>query len=119
MTGGINLHDLNRVKMNKAMKKDKQSIKRISAVPSNSRRAFLKNSVSLTAAAVAGTVAGASPLAWQNGPAAPKKALMNGIQVSPASFVDEGVDQVLDIFQQRASVNTIIVSTFSYDRGIS
>jgi len=101
------------------MKKDKQSIKKISAVPSNSRRAFLKNSVSLTAAALAGAAAGASPLAWQNDTRAPKKALMTGIQVSPASFVDEGVDQVLDIFQQRASVNTIIVSTFSYDRGIS
>lgn len=41
-----------------------------------------------------------------------------GIQIGPDSFVDEGVDKVLDILQQ-ASVNTIYLSTFTYDRGIT
>src|SRR5215472_2961796 len=48
--------------------------------------------------------------------AAPK---MIGIQVGAVSFVDEGVDQVLDIFQQSASINTLFVATFTYGRGIA
>jgi hypothetical protein len=42
-----------------------------------------------------------------------------GIQVGADSFVDEGTEQVLDILQQRGAVNTIYLSTFSYDRGIT
>src|SRR5712692_3600911 len=44
---------------------------------------------------------------------------MIGIQVGAVSFVDEGVEPVLDIFQQRASVNTLFVATFTYGRGIA
>ncbi|MDE3167865.1 MAG: twin-arginine translocation signal domain-containing protein, partial [Acidobacteriota bacterium] len=47
----------------------------------------------------------------------PKK--MIGIQVGAVSFVDEGVNQVLDIFQQSAYVNTLFVATFTYGRGIA
>ncbi len=50
-------------------------------------------------------------------PAPAKK--MIGIQVGAVSFVDEGVEQVLDIFQQRASINTLFLATFTYGRGIA
>ena len=42
-----------------------------------------------------------------------------GIQVGAVSFVDEGVQQVLDIFQERASINTLFLSVFTYGRGIA
>ncbi|MCL6508114.1 MAG: hypothetical protein K6T59_13940, partial [Bryobacteraceae bacterium] len=44
---------------------------------------------------------------------------MIGIQVGAVSFVDEGTEQVLDIFQQRAAVNTIFLAVFTYGRGIA
>lgn len=42
-----------------------------------------------------------------------------GIQIGPDSFVDEGTEKVLDILQQKGAVNTIYLSTFSYDTGIT
>ena len=42
-----------------------------------------------------------------------------GIQVGAVSFVDEGVEQVLDIFQERGAVNTIYLTTFTYGRGLA
>lgn len=42
-----------------------------------------------------------------------------GIQIGPDSFVDEGTEKTLDILQQRGAVNTLYLSTFSYDRGIT
>ena len=47
-----------------------------------------------------------------------KAAKVVGIQVGAESFMDEGVEQVLDILQEKGAVNTLYVSTFSYDRGI-
>jgi len=44
---------------------------------------------------------------------------MIGIQVGAVSFVDEGVEQVLDVFQQRASINTLFLAVFTYGRGIA
>jgi hypothetical protein len=44
---------------------------------------------------------------------------MIGMQVGAVSFVDEGVDRVLDEFQQQASVNTLFIATFTYGRGIA
>ena len=44
---------------------------------------------------------------------------MIGIQVGAVSFVDEGVEQVLDIFQEAAGINTLFVATFTYGRGIA
>src|SRR5258707_9567839 len=35
------------------------------------------------------------------------------------SFVDEGVEKVLDEFQQDAAINTLFVATFTYGRGIA
>lgn len=42
-----------------------------------------------------------------------------GIQIGPDSFVDEGTEKTLDILQQRGAVNTLYLTTFSYDRGIT
>src|SRR5438067_12063688 len=44
----------------------------------------------------------------------PKK--MIGIQVGAISFLDEGVEQVMDIFQQRAYVNTLFLAVFLWPR---
>jgi hypothetical protein len=51
--------------------------------------------------------------------AAARDQKMIGIQVGAVSFVDEGVEKVLDVFQQKASVNTLFVATFTYGRGIA
>ena len=37
-----------------------------------------------------------------------------GIQISPVSFVDEGVDEVLDTLQHRVGVNVLMVGTVSW-----
>src|SRR3989442_2665042 len=42
-----------------------------------------------------------------------------GIQVGAVSFVDEGVDPVLDLFQRDADINTLFIATFTYGRGIA
>ena len=42
-----------------------------------------------------------------------------GIQIGPDSFVDEGIEKVLDILQNKGAVNTIYLSTFTYDTGIT
>jgi hypothetical protein len=51
--------------------------------------------------------------------AAPATNKMIGIQVGAVSFVDEGVEKVLDQFQQDAYVNTLFIATFTYGRGIA
>jgi hypothetical protein len=82
-----------------------------------SRRDFLKT----TAAVSIGTGLNAGALAdaasGENGPRLPAK--MIGIQVGAVSFVDEGVEQVLDILQSRGAVNTIFLTTFTYGRGLA
>jgi hypothetical protein len=44
---------------------------------------------------------------------------MIGIQVGAVSFVDEGVEAVLDNFEKLAAVNTLFIATFTYGRGIA
>jgi hypothetical protein len=44
---------------------------------------------------------------------------MIGIQIGAVSFVDEGVDQVLDVLQQQAAVNTLFLTAFTYGRGLA
>jgi hypothetical protein len=51
--------------------------------------------------------------------AAPVTSKMIGIQVGAVSFVDEGVEKVLDEFQTDAAINTLFVATFTYGRGIA
>jgi hypothetical protein len=75
-----------------------------------SRRAFMK----LTAGA--GAVLAMSSLGET---AVPSSSKMIGIQIGAISFVDEGTDRVLDILQERASVNTLFLAVFTYGRGIA
>jgi hypothetical protein len=64
------------------------------------------------------TVAATSPLL--NAAEVPAKSQAAiGIQVGAVSFVDEGVEQVLDTFQRDAEVNTLFIATFTYGRGIA
>ncbi len=49
--------------------------------------------------------------------AAEKKTV--GIQVGAVSFVDEGVEQVLDVFRNRAHIDTLFLAVFTYGRGIA
>ena len=44
---------------------------------------------------------------------------MIGIQIGAVSFVDEGVEKVLDECEKSAAVNTLFVATFTYGRGIA
>ncbi len=78
------------------------------------RRAFLQS-----AAAAAVTAAMPRAAAAQASPAGVPKERMIGIQVGAVSFTDEGTEQVLDVFQQDASVNTLFLATFTYGRGIA
>ena len=64
-----------------------------------------------------GTVTAPLALAGQQSGTQKKKVI--GIQVGAVSFVDEGTEQVLDILQQRASINTIFLAVFTYGRGIA
>ena len=99
------------------MEENTQSIEKINlGAASNSRRDFLKNSsAALAVMAAAGplTSLASATLKASTGPK------MNGIQIGPVSFMDEGVEKVLDILQERGAINTVFLSTFSYDRGIS
>ena len=42
-----------------------------------------------------------------------------GIQIGAVSFVDEGVDKVLDVVQEKAGVNALMLAVFTYGRGIA
>jgi len=84
----------------------------------NSRRVFIKTGATLTALAAAGPLASLSPyntIATNR----PAENMMNGIQVGAVSFVDEGVENVLDVFQNRGAINTLFLTTFTYGRGLS
>jgi len=41
------------------------------------------------------------------------------IQVGGVSFVDEGIDRVLDILQEQGGVNALMLAVFTYGRGIA
>jgi len=42
-----------------------------------------------------------------------------GIQVGAVSFIDEGVESVLDRFQRDVGINALFIASFSYGRGIA
>ena len=72
-----------------------------------SRRSFVKSTAGFAALAALGRY----PIM-----AAPRKVC--GIQIGPDCFVDEGIEKVLDILQEKGAVDTLYLSTFTYDRGI-
>jgi hypothetical protein len=76
------------------------------------RRDFLKGAAIAAVAATAAKAAEPAP------PEVPGSKTI-GIQVGAVSFVDEGVEKVLDILQERGNVNTIYLATFTYGRGIA
>ncbi len=78
--------------------------------PEFDRRAFLKTA----AAAGTATALGGSPQAPSTG----TKPII-GIQIGSVSFLDEGVEKVLDILQEKAAVNTLFLASFTYGRGIA
>ncbi len=49
----------------------------------------------------------------------PAKKKFVAIQVGAVSFVDEGVEKVLDIFQERGRINALMLAVFTYGRGIA
>jgi len=65
-----------------------------------------------------GAVAGAMVSAASSDAAA-AAAKTIGIQVGAVSFVDEGTEKVLDVFQKEAAVNALFIATFTYGRGIA
>ncbi len=61
--------------------------------------------------------AASTPLFTQTGTGDRQPAKMIGIQIGAVSFIDEGVDQVLDIVQERASANAVFLGTFTFSNG--
>ncbi|QDK79939.1 hypothetical protein EXU85_15505 [Spirosoma sp. KCTC 42546] len=83
-----------------------------------SRREFIKSSAKIGALVAAAPLTG---IASHTALGSPKIADtgMHGIQIGAVSFVDEGVDKVLDIVQKRAAVNTLFLTVFTYGRGLA
>ncbi|HTE10762.1 MAG TPA: hypothetical protein VK645_07325 [Chitinophagaceae bacterium] len=82
-----------------------------------SRRDFVQTSVKLGAAAMIPAMLTKQSLAAAvtKKPAADK---LVGLQIGAISFIDEGINQVLDNIQERGQINTLFLATFTYDTGI-
>ena len=79
------------------------------------RRDFLAAGAGL-AAAVAAPQSYTSPLAADSAPTGRRSV---GIQIGAVSFVDEGVESVLDLLADRGAVDTLYLTTFTYGRGLA
>src|SRR5437773_11646664 len=98
---------------------------RVKGAQRHTRRSFLKNATGLSVAALGArphSVHGSRRAAPESGvppgqTAAGKKFV--GIQVGAVSFLDEGVDKVLDIFKERARVHTLMLTFSTYGRRIA
>src|SRR6476661_6515867 len=80
------------------------------------RREFIVGAAGLAAGAIIGRAAPAASTMPASAAGGAEKLI--GIQVGAVSFVDEGVEPVLDVLQQRAAANAIFLATFTYGRGI-
>ncbi|MBD0376781.1 MAG: hypothetical protein ICV51_14265, partial [Flavisolibacter sp.] len=98
------------------MKNDNQTENSLATKQGISRRTFIANTGKLVALTAAGPLVHWAPLHTTNQPA---NNPINGIQIGAVSFVDEGVEKVLEILQKRAAVNTIFLTTFTYGRGLA
>jgi hypothetical protein len=89
-------------------------------VPNPSRRGFLKGvgTAAVAAGIAAGTGSWASPTLPSDSAQQSQEKFV-GIQIGGVSFTDEGVDKVLDILQERAGVNALMLVTFAYGREVS
>src|SRR5215813_11193463 len=94
-------------------------------VKSPSRRNFLKGVTAISVAGVSSHSSSANGMEKESLASAPaasqsqKDKKFIAIQVGAVSFVDEGVDKVLDIFQERARINALMLAVFTYGRGIA
>lgn len=84
----------------------------------SSRRSFLKGITALPLLSMLTTRSwldsSAETVLAQNGnPALKGGKRLVAIQVGARSFVDEGVDSVLDTFQQKAGVNVVMPAVFT------
>ena len=75
------------------------------------RREFIAAGAGLSAAMALGSLPGTSAAPATQSPSRRKSI---GIQVGAVSFVDEGTEQVLDLFQERGAIDTIYLTTFTY-----
>src|SRR6476659_5509088 len=85
------------------------------------RRDFIAGVSAIGVAAAAAAPAMLAPRAAQaqtTAGAANRPQKLIGIQAGTVSFIDEGVDAVLDVFQQN-HIDTIFLATFTYGRGIA
>jgi hypothetical protein len=98
------------------MKVNKKSIQVSHLEQDKRRRAFLKSGAKLTALAATAPLVGNATLAFAA--KQPADTMMHGIQIGAVSFVDEGVDKVLDIMQKRGAINTLFLTTFTHGRGL-
>src|SRR5216117_3100452 len=80
------------------------------------RRKFLQTTARVAATGAIGSALLPSPV---RGAETPESNRVIGIQVGAVSFVDEGVDGVLDIFLQKGAINTVFLTTFTYGRGLA
>src|ERR1700742_4751922 len=89
----------------------------------HTRRHFLKNSAGVAALAALGPYASLGApgmreaVAPEGGAGAPGRKSCC-LQIGPDCFVDEGIEPVLYILQEKGAVDTLYLSTFTYDRGI-
>ncbi|HEY4061320.1 MAG TPA: twin-arginine translocation signal domain-containing protein [Puia sp.] len=83
----------------------------------NSRRDFLKSSAALAAVAALQPLTRVLGEQTERSPVAGKKIV--GIQIGPESFVDEGVGPLLDWLQEKAAVNTLFLTAFTYGQGFA
>jgi hypothetical protein len=78
----------------------------------STRRKFIRTTAGVTA------VAAIAPRLLRAGPG-PQIEKMIGMQIGAVSFVDEGVEETLEILQSKGAVNTIFLTTFTYGRGLA
>jgi hypothetical protein len=91
-----------------------------------SRRKFLKHT-GMASAMLLGSGLGATRFAAAEpassgqapGAAAKREKPFIAIQIGARSFVDEGVDKCLDTLQEKAMVNVLMPTVFTYGRGLS
>lgn len=85
-------------------------------MPCLPRRNFIKTSAAGLAAVV---TAGPASLVTAGAAETSRPRKSRGIQVGAVSFVDEGTEKVLDLFQERGAIDTIYLTTFTYGRGLA
>jgi hypothetical protein len=91
----------------------------------SSRRDFLKGATAASMAAIGAHSTSTGGTEKESSAPEPipsqtqKNKKLIAIQVGAVSFVDEGVEKVLDIFQERAHINALMLAVFTYGRGIA